>query len=372
MQLNNAGIEETIRTVQYTIAQRMCCLETGMVIAGLSISQRPYDFDYLIPNPCPRCQAVSPFFTWAKSVWVKYAAKAWDYQAKFIRVPGLHDLPIQTMYEAGRYIVSHVSFEYASSYDDSREGRLLTVDIEAEDTDMSTAVQELETVPLFGVHIRYAGRRRTPRKLSVRLNLPWQQLGYAEKDGLVFIDSMGAARDLMDLLDWWLSNPASIPKQLSRLSVQQATAASEKWHEREAAKRAAELKRPLTDADQRYLGELTITHTLHVPNREGEPKIEHVDRKYQVTELLTPRALTAEGSDMRNCLGSYASELKHSRFASIRGKDRRDSYTVHFRTIIDGSASILQARGFANRGLEMSEESQIAAGLGVLTGSGKV
>jgi len=408
MQLNKQGIYDTVIGTHRQIAQRMCCLiahhryndrvagRTFLPVMPMGITEAG-----LRSRPCARCETTAVYAEWTRTVWAKYAEREWKFQATLIdrdqfdswRVPSTPDLTAR-----GRWIPRSQDLEFsADPHTPDRFGTMLYYDryerfikltLTAQDSDWSTATRETVDLNLGwgfrGAQVAFPGRMQ-PREATVELHVPYRDWTYAMKDGVVFIDMQQAAAELMDLYDWWVNNPKSIPKQLTRLSVKQALTASEKWHGTVRKKAEKQSAGPITKDDKPYLGELTITYKRLKEGYNHRNSISqalrawvHNDdayedevRTYKVHELKTAKALQDEGNAMRNCIGSYYTELSHSRFASVVGENRNDSFSVHFKNGMIGGVVILQARGFANRALETSEERQLQAGLELLTGMQK-
>lgn len=402
MQLNTQGIYDVVTSVHRQIAQRMCCLsqhshyQERMPRYLLPAMPLGITAAMLEPTACSRCQAAVKYADWTRNVWSKYAEKEWKFQTTLMDAGVLDRWPspsVSELTKRGRWWTTRQNFDYgarapdtsplgvlsAMSYRDRDYEKYMNVRLTAQDSDWSTAQHEQVELQIGvrGVRTMFPGRRQ-PREATVEFRVPYSDWTYALKDGLVFVDGQMAAAELMDLYDWWVNNPDSIPKQLTRLSVKQALAASEKWHDRQAKKQRTG---PMTKDDKTYLGELTITYkrlkegynqrnsisqALRVWTHSDSAYEEEV-RTYKVHELKTAKALQEEGDAMRNCIGSYYTELSHSRFASVVGENRNDSFSVHFKDGMVGGIVILQARGFANRALETSEERQLQAGLEQLT-----
>lgn len=186
--------------------------------------------------------------------------------------------------------------------------------------------------------LRAAGRKHWIREgpASVAKESEVRRLSWAKsKDsiGLALKLELGEEqkRQAEEIIDWMISEK---PRQLEKVSFEQALEASKQWHERIAAKEreAAEQERPEELAEVVAMGEERWVRL------EGE------------------RQLNREGRLMRHCVGSYAKRVGdgNTRIYSLRDAKNKPKLTVELVRQAQGW-SISQVRGFANTSAQAQE-----------------
>jgi hypothetical protein len=310
---------------------------------------------------------------WVVAVWAKYAAKKRDWNGAFVINEGefgdWRGSRFTLQRERARFWVDAWQMDIDSPDNLRGYGDTLGVPLwrgPRQQIKLSLKDGEPEYRPGNPMEMTYAGQRINfagrmtldDTKLEVTLEMPptTREFMFWKKDGLIFCNFPAAHGNLRDTYDWWVANRDKIPKQVTRLSVDQVEKHKEDWH--------ASLRKskglPDEDKDIRELvGEFTIERkSFNTILRKNTVQT----TKFQVFELKNTVALQGEGDAMRNCLASYSVHLLrgHSKFYAIIGPSRPQSYTMQ---VTADMREIAQIRSFANRTLEQRELLDVMVGL---------
>jgi hypothetical protein len=149
---------------------------------------------------------------------------------------------------------------------------------------------------------------------------PWFMAKHEAGEDLVFIDpfELSFSRDrlgnrITPVWDWFRhlaqnNDPVLTPHRLSRMTLQQAEQAAQRWHA-ELAKQAEK--------------------TLAQSAQEGEKPVLELSNGYRWVQLTTPQALNYEGKAMGHCVGSYADDVAAgTEIYSLRDPENRPHVTI--------------------------------------------
>lgn len=118
----------------------------------------------------------------------------------------------------------------------------------------------------------------------------WQWRMLAEGNFQIWLRSERLTQELQHILDWMRADPRQLPKDITRLSVEDAVRHSNTWHELAYVamqdQRAKELNIDMTNPGERHLVELDVTEA-------------HVE------ELRDEQSLLYEAAKMHNCVNGY-------------------------------------------------------------------